>query len=121
MRASENWASGRTALISGHKRPTGRRRQPAAAKAPTAPRRAFAKSVNCYMLKNYCRIAWRNLRRNSFYSVLNITGLSIGVACGLVLFLFIQYHLAFNAYHQKATQLYRVVTDLHLADGSVQN
>ena len=72
------------------------------------------------MLKNYCRIAWRNLRRNAFYSALNITGLSIGVACGLVLFLFIQYHLAFNAYHQKAPQLYRVVTDLHLADGSVQ-
>jgi putative ABC transport system permease protein len=72
------------------------------------------------MLKNYIRIAWRNLRRNAFYSALNITCLSIGVACGLILFLFIQYHLAFNTYHRKAPQLYRVVTDLCLADGSVQ-
>ena len=72
------------------------------------------------MFRNYCRIAWRNLQKHSFYTILNIFGLSLGLACSLVLFLFINYHLGFDAYHLKAERIYRVVTDLHLDDGSVQ-
>jgi putative ABC transport system permease protein len=73
------------------------------------------------MLKNYIRIAWRNLRKHSFYSALNVFGLSLGVASGLILFLFISYHLSFDSYHQKGSRIYRVITDLHLDDGSVKN
>ena len=36
-----------------------------------------------------------------FYSALNVFGLSLGVASGLILFLFISYHLSFDSYHQK--------------------
>ena len=72
------------------------------------------------MLKHYFRIALRNLQRHSFYTALNIFGLSLGIACGIILFLFISYHLGFDGYHRKAGQIYRVVTDLHLDDGSVQ-
>src|SRR5882672_10151192 len=71
------------------------------------------------MLKNYIKIAFRNLRRHSFYTILNVFGLSLGIGCGLVLFQFIQYHLGFDGYHRKAGQIYRVVTDLRLDDGSV--
>lgn len=72
------------------------------------------------MLRNYWRIALRNLRRHSFYTVLNVFGLSLGITCCLILFQFITYHLGFDAFHQKKDQLYRVVTDLHLDDGSVK-
>ncbi|PWV51844.1 ABC transporter permease [Chitinophaga sp. S165] len=71
------------------------------------------------MLRNYCRIAVRNLRRHSFYTILNVFGLSLGIACSLILFQFITYHLGFDGYHQKKEHIYRVVTDLHLDDGSV--
>lgn len=73
------------------------------------------------MLKNYCKVALRNLRRHSFYTTLNIFGLSLGIACGMVLFQFIQYHLGFDGYHSKAGRIHRVVTDIHLDDGSVFN
>lgn len=72
------------------------------------------------MLKNYIKIAWRNLHSHSFYTILNLFGLSLGIACGIILFQFINYHLGFDGYHRKAGHIYRVVTDLHLDDGSVQ-
>lgn len=72
------------------------------------------------MFINYCRIAWRNLRRHSFYTILNVLGLSLGISCCLILFQFITYHLNFDTYHQKKDYLYRIVSDLHLDDGSVQ-
>ncbi|HWK03471.1 MAG TPA: ABC transporter permease [Puia sp.] len=72
------------------------------------------------MLKNYIRIAWRNLQKHSFYTGLNIFCLSLGISCGLILFQFIHYHIGFDRYHRKAAQIYRVVTDLHLDDGSVK-
>ncbi|PSL23431.1 ABC transporter permease [Chitinophaga ginsengisoli] len=72
------------------------------------------------MFSNYCRIAWRNLRRHSFYTILNVFGLSLGIACCLILFQFITYHLDFDTHHQKRDYLYRVVSDLHLDDGSIQ-
>lgn len=71
------------------------------------------------MFKNYFKIAWRNLRKHSFYTILNVFGLSVALACTLVLFLFLQYHLRFNNYHQKTASIYRIVTDMRLDDGSV--
>ena len=73
------------------------------------------------MLRNYFKITWRNLRHHSFYTGLNIFGLSLGISGALMLFLFIQYHLAFNTHQRQAAQIYRVVTDLSLDDGSVKN
>jgi putative ABC transport system permease protein len=72
------------------------------------------------MLRNYIRIALRNLRRHSFYTILNVFGLSLGIACALILYQFISWHLAFDTQHSKAQNIYKVVTELHLDDGSVQ-
>ena len=72
------------------------------------------------MLINYIKLAWRNLRKHRYYTILNIFGLSLGIACSLILFQFIHYHSRFDGYHNKAARLYRVVTDLHLDDGTVQ-
>ncbi|RAK02818.1 putative ABC transport system permease protein [Larkinella arboricola] len=72
------------------------------------------------MLQNYLKIAWRNLTTQRSYTLLNILGLSVGMAGGLLLFLFIRYHLSTDRHHTRFDRIFRVVTDLHLDDGSVE-
>ena len=55
------------------------------------------------MLKNYIKIAFRNLFRKKLYSFLNITGLAIGFACSFLLLFYIQDELSFDRFHEKAT------------------
>lgn len=66
------------------------------------------------MLNNYLLIAFRNLRKNSTYSLLNILGLGLSTACCIVIFLMVHYHLSFDTYHKKADRTIRMVTDIHL-------
>ncbi len=61
------------------------------------------------MFKNYLKIAWRNLKKNKGYSVINIGGLAIGLACFLLIAMFIQNELSYDTYHEKADRIYRVV------------
>jgi len=61
------------------------------------------------MFKNYLKIAWRNLKKNKGYSVINIGGLAIGMACFLLIAMFIQNELSYDSYHEKADIIYRVV------------
>ncbi|TDS15950.1 ABC transporter permease [Sphingobacterium paludis] len=63
------------------------------------------------MLKNYIKIAWRNLLKNKGYSSINILGLAIGLACCLLIVLYIQDELSFDHYHEKKDRIYRVVHD----------
>ncbi|WP_421827422.1 ABC transporter permease [Larkinella sp.] len=72
------------------------------------------------MLQNYFKIAWRNLTTQRSYTLLNILGLSVGMAGGLLIFLFVRYHLSTDRHHTKFDRIFRVVTDLHLDDGSVE-
>jgi putative ABC transport system permease protein len=72
------------------------------------------------MFRNLLLIAYRNIRKHRFHTGLNIFGLSLGLSCALVLFQFVHYHLGFDTYHHNARNLYRVVTDLHLGDGTVE-
>lgn len=62
------------------------------------------------MLKNYFKIAWRNLQRNKAYAAINITGLSLGIACGVLIFTVVNYHLSFDTFHNNKDRIYRVVT-----------
>lgn len=61
------------------------------------------------MLKNYIKIAFRNLIKNRSQAFINISGLSIGCACALVIFLVIQYESGFDTYHEDGDRIYRVV------------
>lgn len=60
------------------------------------------------MLKNYIKVAWRNLVRNKTYSLINTVGLSVGVASCLLIVLFIQDELNYDRYHEKSDRIYRV-------------
>ncbi|MFO7446711.1 MAG: ABC transporter permease [Ignavibacteriaceae bacterium] len=60
------------------------------------------------MFKNYIKIALRNIRKQKAYSFINIMGLSIGIACVVLIFLWVQYELSFDKFHKNADRLYRV-------------
>jgi len=62
------------------------------------------------MLQNYLKIALRNIARNKVYSAINIFGLAIGVACCLLLSLYIQDEVSYDKHHQRSEDLYRIVT-----------
>ena len=66
------------------------------------------------MLKNYLKTAWRNLVKNKFYSVLNISGLTIGITSCILIFLYVQFEVSYDKYNEKAPQIYRLTEILHL-------
>jgi putative ABC transport system permease protein len=60
------------------------------------------------VLKNYFKIALRNLFRNKLYSLINLTGLAIGLAVCLMIWLWVQDELSFDRFHTNAERIYRV-------------
>jgi putative ABC transport system permease protein len=62
------------------------------------------------MLKSYLKIAWRNLLKNKLFSAINIIGLSVGIACCSVIYLYVTYELSYDTYNQKAGRIFRVTT-----------
>jgi putative ABC transport system permease protein len=60
------------------------------------------------MIKNYFKIAWRNLWRNKLYSAITISGLSLAMAGAILLLLWIQNAISIDQFHVKKDQLYKV-------------
>ena len=60
------------------------------------------------MIKNYFKTAWRNLFRNKAFSLINIMGLALGLACSLLIMLWVNDEFKINAFHKNKTQLYSV-------------
>jgi putative ABC transport system permease protein len=60
------------------------------------------------MLENYFKIAWRNLIKKATYSLINIFGLALGIACCLLIFMFVQDELSYDNYHANGDRIYRV-------------
>lgn len=63
------------------------------------------------MLLNYLKIALRNIIRQKGYSFINITGLAIGMACTILILLWVIDELSFDRFHQNAGNIYRVVEE----------
>lgn len=61
------------------------------------------------MLKSYLTIALRILRKQKIYTIINIAGLSVGMACSLFILLWVWDELSFDRYHKNADRIYRVV------------
>lgn len=61
------------------------------------------------MLRNYLKIAFRNLGQNKVYSGINITGLAIGMACCLAIGLYVRDEYSFDRFHRQAKHIYRIV------------
>lgn len=61
------------------------------------------------MIKNYFKIALRNILRHKAYSILNIAGLAIGMACSILILLWVQDELSYDRFNANADQLYRLI------------
>jgi putative ABC transport system permease protein len=61
------------------------------------------------MIRNYLKVAWRNLFRNKFFSTINILGLALGMACSILILLWVQNELSVDNYHVNGPNLYAVV------------
>ncbi|MEK6783255.1 MAG: ABC transporter permease [Bacteroidota bacterium] len=60
------------------------------------------------MLRNYLLIAFRNLQRQFVYSFINIIGLAIGLACSLVIFMYVYSEWSYDRHYKKASQIFRI-------------
>ncbi len=63
------------------------------------------------MFKSYLKIALRNLRRQKIYSFINIAGLAIGMACAILILLWVQDELTFDRFHENGNRIYRVLAE----------
>ncbi len=63
------------------------------------------------MLKNYLQIAWRNIVDNPLFSAINIVGLSIGLACCIIITIFVRYETSYDKHWDDADRIYRVTRD----------
>jgi len=64
------------------------------------------------MLKNYFKIAFRNLWRHRVFSLINIIGLTVGMTACFLIFLYVRFELSYDSMHSKADRTYRIVCDI---------
>ncbi len=64
------------------------------------------------MIKNYIKIALRNLWRHKGYSFLNILGLAVGMTAFFLIFLYVSLELSYDSFHSKSDRIYRLVSDI---------
>ncbi len=72
------------------------------------------------MIKNYFKIAWRNLMKNKVFSLINILGLTIGITVCMMIFLFIMNEYSFDNFHKQGKNIYRVMRGFD-DNGSIKN
>src|SRR5690348_6939173 len=64
------------------------------------------------MIKNYFRIALRNLWKHKIFSIINILGLTVGMTSCFLIFMYVKFELSYDSMHSKANRIYRVVSDI---------
>lgn len=68
------------------------------------------------MWKNYLLIAWRTLKRDKLFAALNITGLALGIVACMLIYIYVQDELSFDAHHAKADRIYRIQSHFNFGD-----
>ena len=65
------------------------------------------------MFRNYMKITLRTVRRHKGFSFINIVGLAVGMACVIIIMLWVQYELSFDKHHEKADRIFRMASESH--------
>ena len=63
------------------------------------------------MFKNYLKIAWRNLTKRKVFTLINVVGLAIGFGSCILIYLFLNFNLSFDTFHENSDRIYRVTTE----------
>ncbi|WP_341227791.1 ABC transporter permease [uncultured Arcticibacterium sp.] len=72
------------------------------------------------MLKNHIKIAWRTLVRNRVYSIINISGLAVGMTVTMLISLWIWDEISFDKYHQHSDRIFKVLTNNTYENGKIE-
>lgn len=71
------------------------------------------------MIRNYLKIAWRNLLKRKAFSFINIMGLSVGMSVCFIIMLFVQKELSYDRFNEKADRMYRVIFKATINGGKI--
>jgi len=71
------------------------------------------------MFKNNFKIAIRNILKHKGFSFINITGLAIGIACSILMFLFVRFELSYDTFHEKSDRIYRFAVRAMIGDTKI--
>jgi putative ABC transport system permease protein len=66
------------------------------------------------MFTNYLKVAWRNIKRHKGFAFINIAGLAMGVAAGLLVLIYVGDELSYDRFHAKADRIYRIGQKIHI-------
>lgn len=80
--------------------------------------REFDLARGLIMWNNYMTVAWRHMRRHKGYTTINLSGLALGLASCLLIFLYVQDELSYDRHHQKADRIYRLTNDAVNPEGT---
>src|SRR5687767_12280351 len=72
------------------------------------------------MFKNYLKTTLRNLAASKVYSAINIFGLSVGLACCMLIFLYAKDELSYDRFHKNGERIHRITATIARVDGSIQ-
>lgn len=89
---------------------------------PTVRRHGLYPTTYSYsptMLRNYFKIAFRNLRKNKVYSLINIFGLAIGLTAAMLILLYVKDEVSYDRFHSNIPNIYRIVSTWYHPDGSI--
>ncbi|HLP48555.1 MAG TPA: ABC transporter permease [Candidatus Deferrimicrobium sp.] len=73
------------------------------------------------MIRNYLLEAFRNIKKHIGYSIINILGLAIGIACCILIVMWLQDELSFDKFHENADEIYRVITKRNIVENVTQS
>lgn len=76
---------------------------------PFAIKKKSQNSTQIAMFKNYFKVTYRNFVKQKVYSALNVSGLAIGLACTILIFIYINDELSYDTFHTKSDRIYRVL------------
>src|SRR5690606_30099895 len=71
------------------------------------------------MIRNYIKIAWRNLKRHKLFSLINILGLSLGISTCFIIMLYVQDELSYDKFHENAANIARIVFQADINGGKI--
>ena len=72
------------------------------------------------MFKNYLKLTFRNLLKHKVFSLINIAGLAIGIACSILIILFVTFELSYDKFHHKADRIYRLAVRALIGDTKIK-
>ncbi len=75
----------------------------------------------CIMIMNFLKIALRNLKKHKGFSFINIAGLSIGIACSVLVMIYVYDQISYDRFHENAERTYRIISKGFLLDSEVSS